>query len=349
MKFLGRVIMTFRSFAALLLLTSALFSQDFRATLTGQVTDPSGSAIPGAVVKTLNTATNEAREARTTAEGLYTVPYLEPGIYNIEISAAGFESLKRDAITLEVAQRLDLPVKLRIGAANTEVTVSGQQELIDAGDANRGLVFDPIKVQEYPLNGRQTYMLMDLTPGVMFMQTTFGPTGFSGTRAWDVTNAYKINGAREGFNNLFLLNGAPISDNQGTWQFAPTVDAVQEFKVMTSTYDAAYGRVAGGVVNSTIKSGGKKWAMSTTTGATSCSTPIFSRTISPSIPLPDSAPPRAITTGTSSAASSAARSAKTRTSSSPATKASRKWCRSPRKPPPSPWRFAMARISRFTA
>jgi hypothetical protein len=251
--------MNYRGLWGLLLLAGALLAQDFRATLTGQVTDPTGSVIPGALVKTLNLATNEAKEARTTAEGLYTVPYLEPGMYTVEISAQGFDTLKRENLTLEVAQRMDLPVRLQVGAASTEITVSGQQELTDSGDANRGLVFDPIKVQEYPLNGRQTYMLMDLTPGVMFMETTFGPTGYSGTRAWDVSSAYKINGAREGFNNLFLLNGAPISDNQGTWQFAPTVDAVQEFKVMTSTYDAAYGRVAGGVVNSTIKSGGNKW------------------------------------------------------------------------------------------
>ena len=251
--------MNLQHFALFLWLAATASAQDFRATLAGQVTDPSGSAIPGAQIKTFNLDTNETKAATTTAEGTFAIPYLEPGIYKVEISATGFETLVRDNLTLEVSQRMDLPVRLRVGGANTEIAVSGQQELTDSGDANRGLVFDPIKVQEYPLNGRQTYMLMDLTPGVMFMQTTFGPTGFSGTRAWDVTNAYKMNGAREGFNNLFLLNGAPISDNQGTWQFAPTVDAVQEFKVVTSTYDASYGRVAGGVVNSTIKSGGRKW------------------------------------------------------------------------------------------
>jgi hypothetical protein len=92
----------------------------------------------------------------------------------------------------------------------------------------------------------------------MFTQEAFGPGGFSGTRGWDVNNAYKINGARTG-QNLFLLNGAPISDKDGNWQLAPNVEAVQEFKVMTNTYDASYGRFGGGVVNTTIKGGGNSW------------------------------------------------------------------------------------------
>ena len=101
-------------------------------------------------------------------------------------------------------------------------------------------------------------MLLSLTPGVIFTQEAFGPGGFSGTRGWDVNNAYKINGARTG-QNLFLLNGAPISDKDGNWQLAPNVEAVQEFKVMTNTYDASYGRFGGGVVNTTIKGGSNSW------------------------------------------------------------------------------------------
>jgi len=120
------------------------------------------------------------------------------------------------------------------------------------------LNFDPLKTQEYPLNGRQTYMLLALTPGVIFAQEAFGATGFSGTRGWDVNNEYMINGGRNG-TSQFLLNGAPISDKDGNWQLAPNVEAVQEFKVMTNTYDAQYGRFTGGVVNTTLKSGTNGW------------------------------------------------------------------------------------------
>jgi len=254
--------MTVRGISVLVLLVLMLaagaYAQDFRATLTGVVTDPTGAAIPNATVKAINTATNEIKETKTTADGVYTIPYLNPGTYNIEVTASGFQTLKREAIVLRVADKVNLPAQLTVGAVSQEITVTGQQDVIETASADRGLVFDPVKTQEYPLNGRQTYMLLSLTPGVIFTTETFGPSGNSGTRGWDTTNAYRINGARTG-QNLFLLNGAPISDAGGTWELAPNVEAVQEFKVMTNTYDAQYGRFGGGVVNTTVKSGSNAW------------------------------------------------------------------------------------------
>jgi hypothetical protein len=252
--------MTPRSVATFLLLCAVAFAQDFRATLTGTVTDPSGAVVPNAAVKATNTATNESKQVQSSSQGTYTIPYLDPGVYDFEFSAPGFQTLKRAAITLEVAQKLNLSVILPVGQSATEVTVTGQQEIIDTADASRGLVFDPLKTQELPLNGRQSYMLMMLTPGVLFTTFTFGPNGNSGTRAWDVTSAYKFNGARSGNgNNAFLMNGAIISNEGSTWEFAPSVDAIQEFKVTTNSFDAQYGHQAGGVVNTTIRSGTNNW------------------------------------------------------------------------------------------
>lgn len=250
-----------RSLLVLFVFAGSVFAQDFRATLSGQVTDPSGSVIPAATVKATHIGTNETKETTTTSDGLFTLPYLSPGLYNIEISANGFQTLRRESITLAVAQKLNLPIRMTVGQMSQEVTVVGQQEVIDTGSADRGLVFDPIKTQELPLNGRQSYMLMSLTPGVTFTQEQFGSSGFSGTRGWDVNSSYKINGARAGGGmNMFLLNGAPITDNtNGQWQLAPNVEAIEEFKVMTNTYDATFGRFAGGVVNTTIKSGSNRW------------------------------------------------------------------------------------------
>jgi carboxypeptidase family protein len=247
-----------RSVLVVAILTASIFAQDFRATIGGLVTDPNGQAIAGAIVRATRVETNEMKEVKTTTEGRYSIPYLNPGIYTIEVTANGFQTLKRESITLRVADKVDLPLQLTVGQVSETVTVTGQQEALDAGSADRGLVFDPVKTQELPLNGRQTYMLLSLTPGVVFTQETFGPNGFSGTRGWDTNNSYKINGARTG-QNLFLLNGAPISDTGGSWQLAPNVEAVQEFKVMTNTYDASYGRFGGGVVNTTLKSGGNAW------------------------------------------------------------------------------------------
>ncbi len=242
----------------LLAFVASLFAQDFRATVTGIVSDQNGAAIPNATIKAINVETNETKEAKTSAGGHYTLPYLNPGTYNVEVTAGGFQTLRREQIVLRVADKLNLPLEMTVGKVSETVTVAGQQEVVESGSADRGLVFDPIKVQELPLNGRQTYMLLPLTPGVIFTQEVFGPTGFSGTRGWDVNSSYKINGARTG-QNLFLLNGAPISDRNGNWLVAPNVEAVQEFKVMTNTYDAQYGRFGGGVVNTTLKSGTKSW------------------------------------------------------------------------------------------
>src|SRR5438128_2465592 len=255
---LGIKMMKFASGVTLLIALAAVgWGQDFRATIIGQVTDQSKSVVPNANVKAVNVANNGSTEVKTNAQGYYTIPYLNPGTYNIEASAAGFNTLKREGIVLQVADRLNLPLALEVGQVTQSVTVMGEQELIQTTTANRGLVFDPIKMQEYPLNGRQSYMLMALTPGVIFTQEQFGANGFSGTRGWDINGSYRINGGRSG-TNQFLLNGAPISTT-GSWQVALNVEAIQEFKVMTSTYDAQYGRTGGGHVNTTMKSGTNDW------------------------------------------------------------------------------------------
>lgn len=229
------------------------FSQDFRASITGVVKDPSGAVIPGASVKATNDTTNEITEVKTNKEGVYTISYLNPGRYTVEFSSSGFKTLRHENLVLQVNDKQNLPATLQVGAAATEMTVSAAQELIQSTSADRGLVFDPIKTQDLPLNGRQSYMLLALTPGVIFTQQQFGANGFSGTRGWDTNGSYRINGGRSG-TNQFLLNGAPISVN-GSWQLAVNVEAIQEFKVQTSTYDAQYGRTAGGTVNTILKSG----------------------------------------------------------------------------------------------
>lgn len=249
--------MMLRVVAVLTLCSSCLMSQDFRATISGLVSDPSRSAVPEATVRAVKDGTNETKETKSNAQGIYVIPFLDPGTYTISAQASGFKDLKRVGIVLRVADRQNLPLILEVGQVTESITVTGDQELIQTATAGRGLNFDPIKVQEYPLNGRQSYMLMALTPGVLFTQEQFGSSGFSGTRGWDVNGSYTINGGRTG-TNQFLLNGAPISTD-GTWQVAPNVEAIQEFKVTTNTYDAQYGRSGGGHVNTTIKSGTNEW------------------------------------------------------------------------------------------
>ncbi len=247
-----------RIITLLCILASSLLAQDYRATVLGEVLDPSGAAVPNATVRVTNVQTNQSTEVKTSATGLYTVSYLNPGEYTLDVTADGFKAFKRTNLVLQTADKREVRVRLEVGDVSSAVTVSDQVETIETATAARGLNFDPIRTQHFPLNGRQAYQLLSLAPGVYFTQEAFGAGGHSGTRGWDVTNAYRINGGRAG-TSQFLLNGAPISDKDGNWQLAPNVEAVQEFKVMTNTYDAQYGRFSGGVVNTTLKSGTNEW------------------------------------------------------------------------------------------
>lgn len=229
------------------------YGQEYRATILGSITDSSGAAIPAAKIRALKVDTNVSKEVETTTAGVYTLPGLDPGVYNVTVSKDGFQTVHRQGIVLQTAEKLNLTIAMQVGQMTQEITVVGEQELVQTASASRGLVFDPIKVQELPLNGRQSYMLMRFTPGVTFNQRQFGSSGFSGTRAWDVNGSFTMNGGRAG-TNQFLLNGAPISTN-GTFNLAPNVEAIQEFKVMVNTYDAQYARSGGGHVSTTLKSG----------------------------------------------------------------------------------------------
>ncbi len=243
--------------AVLLCSCSLMFGQDFRATITGQVTDASGAAIAGAKVRAIQRSTNQASEATTNQDGYYTLTYLPPSTYDVEVSADGFEKAVSTNITLMVAEKRDLPFRLVPGNVRTEVRVTADVQEVQSADASGGLNFDALQTSEYPINGRQVYMLMDLTPGVQFTQENFGPNGYGGTRPWDTSNAYVMSGGVQG-SNSFSLNGAPVSLT-GTWQLSPNPDAVQEFKVMTNTYDAQIARSGGGSVNTTLKSGTNNW------------------------------------------------------------------------------------------
>ncbi len=232
-------------------------AQDNRATVSGQVTDTTGAAIPGAKVTAIQRSTNQATTQITNRDGFFTLTYMQPSVYDIQVEASGFKRAKRENLTLLVADKIELPFQLEIGEMTQEVTVAATAEILQTGDASGGQNFDSLQTSEYALNGRQVYMLMGLTPGVLFTQEQFGATGYSGTRSWDVSGAYVMNGGVSGTNS-FKMDGAPVSLT-GTWQIAPSVDAIQEFKVQTNTYDASMGRTGGGSVNTTLKSGTNSW------------------------------------------------------------------------------------------
>src|SRR5579883_2595696 len=139
--------------ACLCLLPLSGFAQDFRATISGQVTDSSGAAIPSAKVTVTQKSTAQVSVVQANQEGFYTVPYLTPTVYNVEVSAAGFKSEQVQDVTLLVAQKLELPFKLAVGGVSEVIQVNASAESIQTSDASGGLNFDSLQASEYALNG----------------------------------------------------------------------------------------------------------------------------------------------------------------------------------------------------
>lgn len=231
-------------------------AQEYRGSLSGTVADQTGARIAGASIEAKSP--QQTYNTKSDAHGHFLIPYVQPATYTVTVNSPGFNTTVFNNVILDVAGSVDIPVNMSVRGVVDVVSVSTDTFQLSTTDASVGTVMDPEKIQNLPLNGRQIYMLMPLTPGVRFTTTHFGSGGNSGTRGWDVTNAYSIDGQNGTFNQ-FMLNGAPISIQgggpAGTWNISPSVDAVQEFKVMTVTYDAQYGRVGGGAMNTVIRQG----------------------------------------------------------------------------------------------
>ena len=258
----------------LLLLTNPRRSlaQEFRATLTGTVTDATGAVVPKAQVKAVNVDTGSMYTAQASDAGVYYIPYVVPGTYTVSASASGFKTAIQDKVLLLAGKYFGQNFTLQVGAIAEKVEVTAAPPMIETANGSGGTILDERTLQNVPVNGRQVYMLIGTTPGSQFTQTQFGPGGNSGTRGWDNTNQYIMGGGvdptgqdntgNSGGFNQFTLNGTNITQqisygNQGagTWNVSPTLDSVQEVNVMTDTYDARYGRTTGGTVNVVTKNG----------------------------------------------------------------------------------------------
>jgi hypothetical protein len=251
-------LLTVMLFSSMLIFSTKASGQEYRGIIYGRVTDAKGALVPNATV--IATGPQQTYRGVTSGSGEYTIPYLGIGVYSVTASAPGFISQERTGVHVDVSAKIGVNFELKVGGGSETVTVNGNAQDLDLNtvDASGGTIMDPEKVQNLPLNGRQVYMMLNLVPGVKNTTTAYGPAGNSGTRGWDESNGYSING-QSGNYNQFSLNGAPISQQggggAGTWNIAPNLDAVEEFKVMTNTYDAQYGREAGGTVNTVLKSG----------------------------------------------------------------------------------------------
>ena len=238
----------------LCLLIAPAWTQDTKGTISGRVTDPSGSVIPGAQVVVTNTAMGTKSDLSTNAEGIYRAPALSPGIYQIEVVSTGFKKAVRPGIEVRVADSLAVNVTLEIGASEQSVTVSTEAALLNAESASLGTVVDSKRVADLPLSYGNPFLLIGLSAGVTFNGSVRLDRPFEPTHIVNFSM-----GGTSGLLNDVTIDGAPTTSRANAFQvtasYVPPTDIVQEFKVQTATFDAQFGQTQGGVTNISIKSG----------------------------------------------------------------------------------------------
>jgi outer membrane receptor protein involved in Fe transport len=241
--------------AGLLMTASIAVAQVDRATLTGVVRDPQNAVVPSAAVKLTNVATGVEATTNATADGTYLIVNLAPGEYVVEVSATGFQS-SAQTIRLETGQRARLDLALIVGGVGETVRVEGVTPLLDTQSAIVGSVVSRTEIQNLPLAIRNWDDLLFTLPGVQGDRYTEQ----TGTTNAGRTGGVSIHGNRSLQNN-FLLDGVDnnsISTNVqelSTQVSRPSIDAIDEFKVVTSPFTAEYGRAPGGAIVVTTKSG----------------------------------------------------------------------------------------------
>jgi outer membrane receptor protein involved in Fe transport len=229
--------------------------------LSGTAKDESGAVLPGVTIEAVNTATNAARSATTGADGFYTIPLLPPGTYNVKATLSGFSTFARSGVKVNVSETALVNVPMKVGGQTETIEVKGEAPLIETSNATLGIVIDEKKIVDLPLNGRNFTQLGTLIPGVVAPPAGLGgangdatPGGFG-----NVTGGFNVNGQRNQSNN-FLMDGATNNDTFNTgFVLRPPPDAIQEFKILTHSYSAEYGRNSGSVVNVVTKSGSNQW------------------------------------------------------------------------------------------
>lgn len=240
-------------FCWLTLMTGAAFAQTSTGTILGVVTDPSGAAVAGAKIVITEKAKGTVNAYTTDANGQYVAPFLVPGAYSVAVEKEGFQRAVSNEVTLEVDQKARADFQLQVGELSQTLEVTAAPPLVQSDSADLGQVINQRSVEELPLNGRNFAQLVYLVPGV-----TPGQSGenLSGASTFNPRAASDFNALGSQANaNAWLVDG--IMDNEYTFNTVmvqPSVESVQEFKVLTGSYGAEFGRGAG-VVTTETRSG----------------------------------------------------------------------------------------------
>jgi hypothetical protein len=248
---------------AIVLCSPILRSQSTNASITGRVTDPSKALIVGANVAAVSSGTSFRYEAVTNASGEYYLTNLPPGSYRLEIEKTGFKKLIKPDVTLHVQDALEINFEMTLGPASQSVTVEAGAPLVNTESGTVSTVIDRTFVDNLPLNGRSFQTLIMLTPGVVVTATAFDDQGqfsVNGQRAdgnYFTVDGVSANFGVTGYTPLVQAAGGALpalSVNGGTNSLV-SVDAMQEFRIQTSSFAPEFGRTPGGQISIATRAG----------------------------------------------------------------------------------------------
>ncbi len=246
------------------LVANFTWAQSETATVSGQVVDPSGLNITGAQVKLVDIDRETSTSTTTNNIGLYTFPSVRPGRYRIAVTAPGFKVVNVTGVTVNVQDHLEQNFKLVVGSVSESITVEGGAPFVDTQSATVSTVVDRNFAENLPLNGRSFQTLIDLTPGVVLTPSTStdpGQFSVNGQRAssnyWIVDGVSANVGMTTSFGQLGnqAAGAAAGLSVQGGTNSLVSVDALQEFRIVTSTYAPEFGRTPGGQISIVTRSG----------------------------------------------------------------------------------------------
>ena len=232
-----------------LLLAAPALAQTHRASLRGTVYDVNKAAVPGMTITLTNTATGERRTTTSGEDGSYAISSLPAGVYELEVQEGAFRKYtKRFELLVNQEERHDISLEVAGPAVVDEYSIESSTAGVKKDSASLGTVIENRQVTGLPLDGRNFYELSLLVPGAVPPAQ-----GSAGSARGDFS--FSVNGAREDANN-FLLDGVyNIDPKLNTFGVRPSVDAIREFEMLTSTYDASFGRNPGGQINVILNSG----------------------------------------------------------------------------------------------
>lgn len=232
-------------------------AQQATASVNGVVKDQTGAVIPKARIDLTNVNTGVIRSTTTNSDGVYTFLSVVPGAYSMRASAAGFTAVSQPPVTLQVSQTATFDFQLSVGATQSSITVNATAAQLETSTSELGTVVTTNQVTNLPLNGRNFTQLLTITAGVANINTDQNSGGGGGWNGASIGSFSfpAVNGARNR-SNLFMLDGAnDLNTLSGTYNYAPIVDAIQEFKTQGHNDLAEFGGAGGGIVTVVTKSG----------------------------------------------------------------------------------------------